>query len=51
MIHSGDFLNYDSKIEDFYTFYNQIKNLDFEYKIIVPGNHDLLLDIFKNENA
>ena len=43
LIHSGDFTNHGS-FEEIKSFTNWLKNLPHRIKIVVPGNHDMLLD-------
>lgn len=47
LIHAGDFTNYGTESE-LLTFREELKKLNFEYKVIVPGNHDWL---FERENS
>jgi Icc-related predicted phosphoesterase len=43
LICSGDFTGYGTALETV-RFFNFIKELDYKYKILVPGNHDLDID-------
>ena len=42
-IHAGDFTHYGSEAH-FLSFIDVIRQIDFRYKVIVPGNHDIQLD-------
>lgn len=41
IVHSGDFMKYAMKYQDFEDFINWFKKLPFQHKILVPGNHDM----------
>ena len=43
IIHAGDFCHYGSD-DDLYDFLDWYKELNYEYKILIGGNHDFLAD-------
>lgn len=43
LIHAGD-ISYYGKKDSFYRFFKWMDSLDFRYKIVIGGNHDLVLD-------
>ena len=42
-IHAGDFSRYGSE-KHILNFLTCLKKLEFKHKIVVPGNHDVVLD-------
>ncbi len=42
-IHAGDFTNYNRR-SDFAEFINLLAKLNFKHKVVIPGNHEILLD-------
>jgi hypothetical protein len=44
LIHAGDFMNAGQSLEEIVDFNNRLGEQPHPYKIVVAGNHDLLLD-------
>lgn len=42
-IHAGDFTDY-GKEADFLAFFKYLERLNFRYKIVISGNHEIILD-------
>ena len=42
-IHAGDFTYY-GKEQDFLNFFKYLEELNFRYKIVIAGNHEIMLD-------
>lgn len=42
-VHAGDFTHYGCE-EDFHAFFKFLEQLKFRYKIVVSGNHEIVLD-------
>lgn len=42
-IHGGDFTEYGIE-EDFVKFFSYLEKLNFRYKIVIAGNHEISLD-------
>lgn len=42
-IHAGDFTNYNNR-KNFNAFIDILSKINFKHKIVIPGNHEILLD-------
>ena len=42
-IHAGDFTDY-GKEQDFLDFFKYLERLNFRYKVVIAGNHEIMLD-------
>lgn len=50
LIHSGDFMNSGHVVGDIADFANWLSAQDYEYKIVIAGNHDRMFE-YDSENA
>ena len=42
-IHAGDFTDYGRE-KDFKNFFRYLERLEFRYKVVISGNHEIILD-------
>lgn len=50
LVHSGDFMRYAMKYDDLKNFFEWFKQFDVQYKVIVPGNHDMWCEKLENND-